>query len=136
MFPGSTGARAAVYSSSQITRSISPASRPPYSLGHVMPTQPAACIVFCQTHRRSKVSRSDATRSSDASSRHSSGGRFVASQSRNSLRKLSCSTANSKSMTGRTEASRPALALSSAPDRGGPCKIFLASGRHRAAHAM
>jgi hypothetical protein len=40
MFPGRTGARAAAYSSSQMTRSISPASRPPYSLGHVMPTQP------------------------------------------------------------------------------------------------
>ena len=47
MWPGSTGARAAAYSSSQMIRSISPAARPPYSFGHVIPTQPAACIVDC-----------------------------------------------------------------------------------------
>jgi hypothetical protein len=63
-----------------MTRSISPASRPPYSFGHVMPTQPAAFIRFCHAQRRSNVSRSDATRSSEASSRHSSGERFAASQ--------------------------------------------------------
>src|SRR3989449_4717803 len=101
VFPGSTGARAAAYSSSQMTRSMSPTPRPPYSFGHVMPTQPAACMVFCQARRRSKVSRSEATRSSAGSSRHSSGGRGVASQSRNSLRKASGSCAYSKSMAPR-----------------------------------
>src|ERR1051326_8124136 len=35
------GARAAPYSSSQITRSISDAPRPPYSFGHEIPTHPA-----------------------------------------------------------------------------------------------
>src|SRR3989454_7045597 len=48
LFPYTTLFRSA-YSSSQMTRSISPAPRPPYSFGHVMPTQPAACIVFCRS---------------------------------------------------------------------------------------
>src|SRR5688500_15240374 len=98
MLPGSTGARAAVYSSSQITRSMRLAARPPYSFGQLMPTQPAACIVFCHARRRSNVSRSLATRSSAASSRQRSGGRLAASQPRSCLRNASCSGAYSKSI--------------------------------------
>ncbi len=78
--PGSTGARAREYSSSQITRSMIEAPRPPYSVGHAMPTQPALCIVFCQATRRSNISRVDATRSSAGSSTQRSGGRFASSQ--------------------------------------------------------
>src|SRR5919108_4113156 len=96
--PGSTGARAAAYSSSQITRSMIEAPRPPYSGGHAMPTQPALCIAFCQAQRRSNPSRSDATRSSTGSSTTRSGGRLAASQPRNSLRNASCSGVYSKSM--------------------------------------
>jgi hypothetical protein len=74
------------------------APRPPYSVGHAMPTQPALCIVFCQATRRSNISRVEATRSSAGSSTHRSGGRFRSSHARNSFRKLSCSGAYSKSM--------------------------------------
>src|SRR5712692_6745330 len=98
MAAGNTGARAAAYSSSQITRSIRLAPRPPYSFGHEIPTQPGAYIVFCHARRRSYVSRSDGTRSSAASSRHISGGRFVSSQPRNSLRKASWAGVYSKSI--------------------------------------
>src|SRR5438034_6352698 len=98
MAAGSTGARAAAYSSSQITRSIRLAPRPPYSFGHEMPIQPAACIVFCHARRRSYVARSDGTRSSAASSRHISGGRFASSQPRNALRNSSCAGVYSKSI--------------------------------------
>ena len=38
------------------------APRPPYSFGQEMPTQPAACIFFCQAMRFSSVSRSGETR--------------------------------------------------------------------------
>src|SRR2546421_6712595 len=100
MLPGRTGARAAAYSSSQMTRSISPAPRPPYSFGQVIPTQPAACIVFCHARRRSNVSRSDATRSSAGSSRQRSAGRFAASQPRSSVRNASWAGENSKSIDG------------------------------------
>ena len=96
--PGSTGARARAYSSSQITRSMIDAPRPPYSVGQAIPTQPALCMVFCQTTRRSNISRVDATRSSAGSSTQRSDGRFAASQPRNSLRNASCSGAYSKSM--------------------------------------
>jgi hypothetical protein len=53
-------------------------------------------MVFCQATRRSNISRVDATRSSAGSSTQRSGGRFAASQPRNSLRNASCSGAYSK----------------------------------------
>src|SRR5439155_599172 len=74
------------------------ALRPPYSLGHAMPTQPALCIAFCHATRRSNIARVEATRSSTGSSTRSSAGRFAASQPRNSLRNVSCSSVYSKSM--------------------------------------
>ena len=94
--PGSTGARAAAYSSSQMTRSMIEAPRPPYSLGQAMPTQPALCIAFCHATRRSNISRLDATRSSTGSSTRRSAGRVAASHERNALRNASCSGAYSK----------------------------------------
>src|SRR5207245_2965943 len=86
------------YSSSQITRSMIEAPRPPYSLGHATPTQPALCMAFCHAQRRSNVARSGATRSSAGAATQRSRGRFAASQLRNSLRNASCSGEYSKSM--------------------------------------
>jgi hypothetical protein len=82
---GRTGARAWKYSSSKITCSIKLAPRPPYSLGQEIPTQPAACIVFCQAMRLSSVTRSGATRWSAASSTQLSGGRFQPTAERHVL---------------------------------------------------
>src|SRR5271167_4285920 len=95
---GRTGARARKYSSSKMTCSIKPAPRAPYSLGQEIPTQPAACIVFCHAMRFSSVSRSGATRWSAASSTQISGGRFAASHCRNSARNSACSGLSAKSM--------------------------------------
>src|SRR5712671_3941102 len=95
---GRTGARARKYSSSKITCSIKLAPRPPDSLGQEIPTQPAACIVFCQAMRFSSVSRSGATRWSAASSTQISGGRCVSSQWRNSARNAACSGLSAKSI--------------------------------------
>src|SRR5690348_10798819 len=95
---GSTGARARKYSSSKMTCCMKSAPRPPYSLGQEIPTQPAACIVFCQAMRFSSVSRSGATRWSAASSTQISGGRWASSQSRNSARNAACSGLSEKSM--------------------------------------
>src|SRR2546427_3561871 len=98
--PGSTGACAAESSPSQTPRWTMGAPRPPYSLGHATPTQPALCIVFCHATRRSNISRLDATRSSTGSSTRRSAGRCAPRKARNSLRNASCSGAYSKSMGG------------------------------------
>src|SRR5580704_12880111 len=95
---GRTGARARKYSSSKITCSIKLAPRPPYSSGQEIPTQPAACIVFCHAMRFSNVSRSGATRWSAASSTQISAGRFPSSQRRNSARNTACSGLSAKSI--------------------------------------
>src|SRR5205814_419750 len=96
--PGRIGARARKYSSSKITCCIKLAPRPPYSFGQEMPTQPAACIFFCQARRFSSVSRSGETRWSCASSTFRSSGRLASSQARNSRRKSACSGESAKSM--------------------------------------
>src|SRR5215472_14481809 len=95
---GRTGARARKYSSSKMTCCIKLAPRPPYSVRQKIPTQLAACIFFCQAIRLSSVSRSGATRWSAASSTQISGGRFVSSQCRNSLRKAAWSGLSAKFM--------------------------------------
>src|SRR6267142_6345970 len=118
--PGSTGARAAAYSSSQMTRSMIDTARPPCSIGHAMPIQPALRMAFCQAQRRSKTSRVDATRSSAGSSTRRSCGRLAASQPRNSLRNASCSAVYVKSMVAISGASVPPcarLGLCSGPTR-------------------
>src|SRR5580700_4239169 len=96
--PGSIGAWARKYSSSKITCWIKLAPRPPYSLGQEIPTQPAACIFFCQATRFSSVSRSGATRESWASSTLRSSVRLASSQARNSRRNSACSGASAKSI--------------------------------------
>src|ERR1700719_957045 len=95
---GRTGARARKYCSSKITCSIKLAPRPPYSSGQEIPTQPAACIVFCHAMRFSNVSRSGATRWSAASSTQISASRFASSQWRNSARNTACSGLSAKSI--------------------------------------
>src|SRR4051812_41582998 len=96
--PGRMGARARKYSSSKMTCCMKLAPRPPYSLGQDRPTQPAACIFFCQVRRFSSVSRSGETRWSCASSTFSSSGRLASSQSRNSARNAASADASAKSM--------------------------------------
>src|SRR6266478_3895741 len=98
LWHGRIGARTRKYSSSQITCCMKLAPRPPYSLGQEIPTQPAACIFFCQAMRFSSVPRSGAMRWSAASSTQISGGRLVSSHRRNSLRKAACSGLSAKSM--------------------------------------
>ena len=67
LMAGSTGARAAVYSSSKMICWMKLAPRPPNSLGQESPTQPAACMVFCQAMRFCSTARSGAMRWSAAS---------------------------------------------------------------------
>src|SRR3954466_1124526 len=98
--PGRMGARARKYSSSKMTCCMKLAPRPPYSFGQDSPTQPAACIFFCQARRFSSVSRSGETRWSCASSTFSSSGRLASSQARNSARNAASAGASAKSMAG------------------------------------
>src|SRR5215216_6141822 len=112
--PGRIGAPARKYSSSKITCCMKLAPRPPYSFGQESPTQPAACIFFCQVRRRSSVSRSGETRWSCASSTFKSSVRFASSHSRNSRRNAACSGASAKSIgallqSGKDSGRRPVL---------------------------
>src|SRR5215470_6128749 len=89
----SGGAAASAISCQKITCCIRLAPRPPYSLGHEMPAQPASYSLRCQRFRYSNLCSSDSSRRSSQSV-----GTLAASHARNSSRKAISSGLRFRSM--------------------------------------